>query len=160
MKKIDPVLLKIREKITDIKVAIFQPEATNEFSLPPNVVYIKDTDEEGNIWFYTSSNSQNQGIEEKKLYASLNFIKKGYSSKIEISGPAEVVENNYTLEGSTGENEHMILLKLKIMNASFTDHPSHNDSNIVKKIRNVYHYLFTNNVQHGEFHMNLAKSQY
>jgi len=52
----DTHLTFLREKIMETKVALFKSEINSELSLPTNVIQTINVDEEGNIYFFTSSN--------------------------------------------------------------------------------------------------------
>ncbi len=139
MNHIDTNLKFIKEKIELIKVGIFRPEADSFLQMQNNVVQIINVDTAGNVWFETTCKNfmaQDMG---RKIFAYLDFNSKGFSSRLVISGSAEIVE-----ELSSNTTSHSVLIKLKIVNAECVNYELTNEGNFFNKIKGVFQQTFFN----------------
>lgn len=153
----DTHLTFLREKIMETKVALFKSEINSELSLPTNVIQTINVDEEGNIYFFTSSNGVFAKNIDHPFYAYLDYHKKGYGQRLCISGKAVIVkEENEDIEpenddyGMTGKS--IVLIKMKIMQAEFFGQNMHQQLTLPQKIKNsINHIFFPSSEHHFKF---------
>lgn len=153
MKNIDTNLKLIKEKINLIKVGIFKPESDSDLYLPCNVVNVINIDELGNIWFQTTCKNFKSSDLGKNIYSYLDFKSKGFNSRIVVSGPAQIVEetnNELYQESESNFTAHILLIKLKIMNAEFVENNNIIDGNILNRIKGVFQQAFSSGT-HKQF---------
>ncbi len=114
----------LAEKICEIRKAIFRADVDTMQTLPNNLINTLDVDEEGYVWFLTSSNDNYTRFSEKEFYAYLEYYQKGQDVRLLISGVASiqdeaVIPEKFTLEplypGAT-----TFMIKLKIMKAEYS----------------------------------------
>lgn len=143
----DTHLTFLREKIKEIRVAIFKSEINCELSLPNNVVETIHTDDEGNIFFFTSCNGNYAGQIDVPFYAYLEYHKKGTDTRLRLSGKAIIVKED--TECSSPENEEhgisarsIVLVKMKIMQAEYFGEPVHQNNTWSQKLKSSFNHLF------------------
>lgn len=152
----DTHLLFLREKIKDIRVALFKSEINSVLSLPNNVVETIHTDDEGNIYFFTSCNGNYAGQINLPFYAYLDYHKKGTDTRLKISGKAVIV--NEDMDAVAPETEEhgihsrsIVLVKMKIMQAEYTGEPIRGKT-WTGKIKSTFNdFFFPSNEQHYVF---------
>jgi hypothetical protein len=127
--------LFLKEKIEEIKVALFRAESESVLQLPNNIISTLKVDDEGFIWFYTSCPDFYAPCLEKELYASLYYYQKG-NNCLQISGKASV-------ENAPMENElnRKVLLRVKIYKAQYFHTMSPAKNSIVNRIKSVLTHL-------------------
>ena len=152
----DTHLLFLRGKIKDIRVALFKSEINSELSLPNNVVETIHTDNEGNIFFFTSCNGNHAAQINLPFYAYLDYYKKGTDTRLKISGKAMIVneERNAAapeIEERGISSRSVVLVKMKIMQAEFSGEPMQ-ENTWTKKIKSTFnHFFFPASEQHYSF---------
>lgn len=153
----DTSLSFIREKIKDIRVAIFKSEINSELSLPNNVVETIHTDEMGNIYFFTSCNGSHAGQINLPFYAYLDYHKKGSDMRLRVSGKA-VIEREDGDVAALENEEHgihsrsIVLVKMKIMQAEYFGEPAQQNDTWTQKIKtSINHFFFPTSVQNYNF---------
>lgn len=153
----DTHLTFLREKIMETKVALFKSEINSELSLPTNVIQTISVDEEGNIYFFTSSNGVFAKNIDHPFYAYLDYHKKGYGQRLCISGKAIIVkEENEDLEPENNicntTETSIVLIKMKIMQAEFFGQSMHQQLTLPQKIKNsINHIFFPSSEHHFKF---------
>lgn len=153
----DTHLTFLREKIMETKVALFKSEINSELSLPTNVIQTISVDEEGNIYFFTSSNGVFAKNIDHPFYAYLDYHKKGYGQRLCISGKAVIVkEENEDLEPENNicntTETSIVLIKMKIMQAEFFGQSMHQQLTLPQKIKNsINHIFFPSSEHHFKF---------
>lgn len=119
----DENLFFIKEKIEEIKIALFKAEIDSILKLPNNIISTLKVDDEGSIWFYTSCNGLYAGEVDKEFFAYLEYHQKGRNTRLRISGKATVESSNdgaFTTASNSNTN-NLLLLKLKIMHAEYLE---------------------------------------
>ena len=59
----------LKEKITDIKIALFKTELNPELQLPNNIIQTFKVEDDGTIWFFTSCNGNHINHIDRSFYA-------------------------------------------------------------------------------------------
>ncbi|MGC4101968.1 hypothetical protein [Ferruginibacter sp.] len=145
-------LLFIREKIQEIKIALFKSEIDSELKLPNNVVQTLKVDDEGNAWFFTTIKNYSPGQIDKPFFAQLDYYKKGSDCRLHLSGEGSIVNDaGYDLcaienQASEGFKYEVVLIRMKIMHAEFYDLHEKNqfakESTWQQKIRTAINHWF------------------
>lgn len=153
----DTHLVFLREQIKDIRVALFKSEINSELSLPNNVVETIHTDNEGNIYFFTSCNGNYAGQINLPFYAYLDYHKKGTDIRLKISGKAAIVneeKNPVSPEiGKRGIHSiNIVLVKMKIMQAEYSGDAIQQNHTWTQKFKStINHFFFPSSGQHYNF---------
>lgn len=137
----------LKEKIKDIKIALFKTELNPALQLPNNIIQTLKVDDNGTVWFFTSCNGEHVKYIDKPFYAYLSYQKKGSDCYLQLSGKATLVntENeglfsicNYA-KGSYGK---LVLVKLKIMQAEFFENKLFENISWTDRVKNTFTHLF------------------
>ena len=137
----------IREKIIDIKTALFRSELDPELQLPNNIIQTLTVENDRTIWFFTSCNNNQVKNIDAVFYAYLNYQKKGTGSRLQLSGIASLVKTddeglfsiyNYP-KSSYGK---VVLVKMKIMQAEFFENKIVENISWTEKIKTTFNHLF------------------
>lgn len=150
----DTHLSFLKEKIMDIKVALFKSEINSELQLPNNVIHTLNVDGDGNIFFFTSCNGFYAEQIDQSFYAYLDYHKKN-DTRIRISGCATLIKEETQIEMTQTETLHLnslVLVKMKIMHAEYFDRSAQPNVSLVQKIRATFsHWFFPSSEQHYNF---------
>ena len=144
----DTPLNFLREKIQDIKVALFKSEINSELSLPNNIIETISTDREGNVYFFTSCRGNYATQIDHPFYAYLEYHKKGTDTRLRISGKAVIVKEEADMASPENE-EHgvnltsIVLVKMKIMQAEYFGQPAQHNDSWTQKIKSSFNHLFS-----------------
>jgi hypothetical protein len=115
-------LLFLKEKIEEIKVALFRAELESVLQLPNNIISTLKVDEEGYIWFFTSCSRPFAHYFDKELHTSLDYYQKG-NKCLRITGKAFIENANENVSPSDIQQKndlsHVVLLKVKILKAEY-----------------------------------------
>ena len=116
-------LVFLREKIKQIKIALFKPEKNDMLQLPNNIISTLKVDDEGNVWFFTSQKG-NYAQQPETFFAYLEYYQKGGDGRLRINGKASIVtdhdEVDFAVKPSVpGMYGQILLLKVKIMQAEY-----------------------------------------
>ena len=147
MPHLDANLAFLKEKIKDIKIALFKSEINSELQLPNNIISTLKVDEQGYIWFFTScTNNTAQNIE-RSFYAYLDFYKKGTDCRIQVSGKAVIADDDddvfLTMSNySRSTVGRLVLVKMKIMQAEYFENKQAPTFTFKEKIKDVFSQLF------------------
>lgn len=137
----------LKEKIKDIKIALFKTELNPELQLPNNIIQTLKVEDDGTIWFFTSCNGKHAEQIDKPFYAYLSYQKKGNGCNLQLSGKACFVKNdddgifsicNYP-KGSYGK---LVLVKMKIMQAEFFENNFFENNSWTEKVKHTLNHLF------------------
>jgi len=137
----------LKDKIKDIKIALFKTELNPELQLPNNIIQTLKVEDDGTIWFFTSYNGNQVENIDSSFYAYLSYQKKGTNCRLQLSGKACLVKNddnglfsicNYA-KGNYGK---LVLVKLKIMQAEFFENRPFENTSWGEKIKNSFTHLF------------------
>jgi hypothetical protein len=122
----DTHLAFLKDKIKEIKVAIFKPEMNSELHLPNNIIEVLKVDDDGVIYFFTSCTNDYANHLDRKFYGYLDFYRKGIEGRLMVSGSAEILEagdedlfaqSNF----SKSTASRIVLVKLKMMQAELLE---------------------------------------
>jgi len=133
----DTTLAFLKEKIEDIRVALFKAEINSVLQLPNNIISTLKVDADGFIWFYTSCNSNYATQVDKEFFAYLDYYQKGRDSRLRVSGRACIIEGCGSDADKT-ESANLILLKMKIMQAEYSGNDVEKQQTWVDKIKTTF----------------------
>ena len=121
--KQDTNLEFLKNKINEIKIALFKPESDFELQLPNNIVQTLRVEDDGTVWFFTTCNGYHARFMYKPFYAYLNYYNKNKGYRLQLSGKAIVVNdtNSFVDINDSKEQYTSVLVKMKIMKAEFDE---------------------------------------
>lgn len=137
----------LKEKIKDIKIALFKTELNPALQLPNNIIQTLKVEDDGTVWFFTSCNGKQVENIDSSFYAYLSYQKKGSGCRLHLSGKACLVKNdndglfsmcNYA-KGSYGK---LVLVKMKIMQAEFSENKIPETNSWTEKLKLSFSHLF------------------
>lgn len=135
----------LKQKINFIKIALFKSEFHSELHLPNNIIHTIKVDDDGTVWFFTSCNGDYAKYIDRSFYAYLDYYKKGTDCRLQLSGKANIVEDENEGLGADyekGPYGKLVLVKLKIMQAEFFENRPQVTTTWTDKIKNMIHHLF------------------
>lgn len=142
----DTNLLFLKEKIKEIKVALFKSEINSELQLPNNIIQILKIEDDGTIWFFTSCIRDQRENISKSFYAYLDFHKRGTDCRLQVSGKAIVQDDEDDLFSisnySNGTAGKMLLIKMKIMQAEYFESKPSTKETWTDKIKVALNHIF------------------
>ena len=123
----------IKDRIKDIRIALFKSEINSELQLPNNIIQTLKVDEDGTVWFFTSCSGDYAKNLDKSFYAYLDYYKKGTDCRLQVSGVANIVEDENDMLSVSNYSRNiagrLVLVKMKIMQAEyFETRPQVNES--------------------------------
>lgn len=139
----------LQKKIGEIRIAMFRPEMDSELQLPHNIVSTIKTDDDGNIWFFTSCNGQYAKNIDPNFYAYLDYNQKGGAYRLCISGKATIVQDDPAdhasrLHAHNSISNQVVLIKMKIMHAEYFENKAlQSTSSFKTRIRDFFTEIFT-----------------
>jgi general stress protein 26 len=144
----DENLVFLKEKIKDIKIALFKSEINSELRLPNNIIQTLKVEDDGTIWFFTSCSGDHAQNIDKSFYAYLDYYKKGTECRLQLSGRATIVEDDdesfLTMSNySKSTANRLVLVKMKIMQAEYFENRLPNVS-WKEKVKVAFNHLFFN----------------
>lgn len=126
---------KLREMIKDIDLCMLTTvdESDDLHSRPMSLN--GDVDEQGNLWFFTSSNSHKANEIERTPNVNVSFIDTDQQHYVSISGDAELVRDKQKIKElwkpvlkawfpDGPDQPDVALLKVKVKKAEYWDTPS------------------------------------
>lgn len=116
MKNQDKHLHFLRDTINRVGYARFRAETSYDLELPHNIIRTFKTDDEGNIWFFTSCRSTYAKDYNQPFYARLEYIENGGLTRLSVGGRAEIVKGS---EMDAPQKGTMVMIKLKMINVEF-----------------------------------------
>ena len=145
--KHDNNLVFLKEKINLIKIALFKSEINSELQLPNNIVQTLRVEDDGTIWFFTTCRGNPARFINKSFYAYLDFYKKDTGCRLQLSGKANIVDNDYestfsSWDGYSKEGYTTVLVKMKIMQAEFFENKIITDISWIERIKGIINNLF------------------
>ena len=119
----------LREKIQELRSAIFINTSNAVLKLPTCIVQTLKVDEAGQVWFFVNRPEQYLHEFDRAFPAQLNFFKKGKSFYLQVSGKAFIVTDpeelnevvNVTDDIRYKAMNHLVLIKFKMMHAEYYD---------------------------------------
>lgn len=116
----------LREKIEDIRSALFFSQSESVLKLPNSLVSALQVDEIGNIWLLAPRPKQQLKEFEQRFPVQLNFYQKGKEFYLNVAGnarivlePSELDEMLDSLQVQKNLLKKWILLKVKITDAEY-----------------------------------------
>lgn len=145
----DENLVFLKEKIKDIKIALFKSEINSELQLPNNIIQTLQIEDDGTIWFFTSCNGEYAKCIDKSFYAYLDYYKKGTECRLQLSGRATIVEDDgeafLTMSNySKSTASRLVLVKMKIMQAEYFETKQQQNVSWKDKMKGAFNQLFFN----------------
>lgn len=111
----------IKEKINDIRFALFKSELNPGLQLPDNIIQTFKIENDATVWFFTSYNGDHVKNIDPLFYAQLGYYQTGTGCRIQLSGKASLVKDDDGLflmcnhaKESYGK---LVLVKMKIIQA-------------------------------------------
>src|SRR3954471_25052112 len=140
----DDNLLFLQRKIGEIKVAMFKAEIDSELQLPNNIVSTLKTDNDGNIWFFTSCNGKYAKNIDKSFYAYLDYYQKGGAYRLRVSGKASIVQDTPTHASEIKPmKDNIALIQFKIMHAEYFENKALVTSSLKTRIKDFFTEIFS-----------------
>lgn len=139
----------LQEKIQDLRSALFFSLSDSVLKMPTTIVTALKVDEVGQVWFLVNRPAQALHQFDKEFPARLEFFKKGKRFYIKINGKASIIDDPEELnsiislpsEIKEQANEHMVLVKVRMMHADYYEKDIRPVSRI-QQLRNLYHKWF------------------
>ncbi|MET0466323.1 MAG: hypothetical protein ABW007_24410 [Chitinophagaceae bacterium] len=143
----DTNLQFIRERISELKNAIMYNNSQDVLRVPNNIAEAVEVDQEGMLWFTIKRPSGYMQQCDQVFPARLNFYKKGFDHRVEVSGRTTVV--NYI---SNGAKEDIVLLKMDMTEVEYTEPVAEkSETSIEKYVKQAYNwFLRTFSLEHRE----------
>lgn len=137
----------LKEKIKAIRFAIFKAEIHSELQLPNNIVQVLKVDTEGMMWFLTSCTGQHAKTVDKEFYAYMDFYRKGIDCRLQVSGKAEVIDDDDQSFLSMSDysktlSGRLVLIKMKIMQAEYFESKPESTGSFIDKCKDVFNHIF------------------
>lgn len=138
----------IREKIYEIRHAVMYSMSNGLVKIPNNIVSVIKVDNDGHLWFLCTPPSQKIEECECVFPARLQFYRKGKPFRMEISGKATVMNNEYQYASTTSgqaKNEKPLLVKMTMTNIEYTSTSERKEKGKIELIlENSYKWLLKN----------------
>ena len=142
----DDNLRFIQDKIQEFKMAMFRAEMDSELQLPNNIIATFKTDDEGNIWFFTSCNGAYAKHFEQDFFAHLQYYRKGQDSCLRLNGRASIVREEEDTAGldsnSNPGNAAIVLIKFKILHAEYCENKQATTASVKEKLKTFFNDMF------------------
>jgi len=137
----------LKEKINEIKIALFRTEEINsELKLPNNIITTLKVDDDGTVWFLTATKEYYEIVRliDKPFFAYLDYYRKGIDCHLRLSGKATIVHDTDEAFGINCGADHtgIVLVKMKIMQAEFYEKRGLTNLSWSQKIRSAFNHLF------------------
>ena len=136
----------LKEKISDIRIALFKSEINSELQLPNNIVQIIKLEEDGTVWFFTSCVRDQAENIDRSFYAYLDFHKKGTDCRLQVSGKAVIIndEDELILQSNYSKttSSKLLLVKMKIMQAEYFESKPSSNVTWTDKIKLALNHIF------------------
>ncbi len=145
----DENLVFLKEKIKDIRIALFKAEINSELQLPNNIIQTLKVEDDGTIWFFTSCSGEHAQSIDKSFYAYLDYYKKGTECRLQLSGKASIVEDDgeaFLTMSNYSKNiaSRIVLVKMKIMQAEYFETKHQHNVSWKEKVKGAFNQLFFN----------------
>jgi len=115
----------LREKIQDLKSALFFSQNTSLLRMATTIVSILKVDELGQMWFFVPRPKQALHEFDREFPVRLEFFRKGKRFFLHVAGRAFIVNDPEEINSLVYEEireqaaGHMVLIKLKMMKADY-----------------------------------------
>lgn len=137
----------IKEKINEMKTALFKTEPDPLLQLPNNIIQTLKVDHEGMVWFFTACNGIAPRLIDRPFFAYLNYHQKGNGGYLQLSGKASIAgyedQGLFSISQYTkGSYGRLVLVKLKIMQAEFFENSLVENHTWAEKLKHTFSHLF------------------
>lgn len=140
----DTNLQFIREKIYEIKHAVMYSMSNELVKIPNSIITVLKVDNEGNIWFLCTPPAYRVEECECVFPARLQFYKKGKFFRVEVSGKATIMNNEFNHNSSAAGKDKPILIKMAMTNIEYTSAEPKEKGKIEAILENSYKWLLKN----------------
>lgn len=135
----DKNLRFLQKKIGEIRIAMFKADIDPLLQLPNNIISTLKTDNEGNIWFFTSYKGKFTKIANRSFPACLEFYQKGGAYRICTNGKADIMEDDSFAFDSAKKR---VLIRFKIMHVKYFENRKLIYSSLKARIKDFFITLF------------------
>jgi general stress protein 26 len=139
----------IKEKIHEFKTAMFRAEMDSELQLPNNIISTFKTDDEGNVWFFTSCKGAYAQHLDQDFFAHLQYYRKGQDSCLKLNGRASIVkeeaDNTATDHNASSGNNNFVLIRFKILHAEYCENKQITTASVKEKLKTFFSDIFISN---------------
>ena len=131
-----------REKIQELRSALFFNTSNAVLKLPPCIISTLKVDEAGQVWFFVNRPGQYLHEFDKEFPAKLNFFRKGKRFFLNLTGKAFIISDPEELNELVSVDDevkqkamvNMVLIKFKITNVHYDERPVRGTS-LAQKLR-------------------------
>ncbi|MEP7141527.1 MAG: pyridoxamine 5'-phosphate oxidase family protein [Ferruginibacter sp.] len=143
----DDNLLFLENKIQEIKMAIFRAETGVVLQLTNNIISTIKTDSDGNIWFFTTFNSEYLKNVDKHFFAYLEYCQQEQYCRLRLSGKASIVvgdgeTGSFTIETNSPGKDNIVLIKFKILYAEYLENKQSEPISVKEKVKSFFTGIF------------------
>lgn len=132
----------LREKIEDIRSALFFSKSESVLRLPNSLVSALQVDEIGNIWLLAPRPKQQLREFEQRFPVQLNFYQKGKDFYLNVAGNARIILEPSEMDEMLNELQAQknILKKWILLKVEITDADYHGTAPVIKSswLTNLY----------------------
>jgi general stress protein 26 len=120
----------LRDKIQDLKHAIFFSQNTSLLRMATTIVTLSKMDELGQMWFFVPRPQQALQEFDREFPVRLEFFKKGRQFFLHVSGKAFIVTDPEEINGLVHEDireqaaDHLVLIKVRMLKADYFETPA------------------------------------
>lgn len=151
----------IQEKIMDIGNAMFSTNLTPELYLFNNVIKTIKTDDDGNIWFFTSCKGEYAKNIIGLFFTRLDYYQKGRDFRLHITGESSIVETITDVDSSEIGANNIVLIKCKITYVEYVQYSITNNISFTKKASKLINdFFFSNSYRQFDFTSRLFPNIY
>jgi general stress protein 26 len=134
----DTNLQFIREKIYKVRSAIMYSISDDLIKLPNSIITAVKVDEEGQLWFLCNKPAQRLEQCPQSFPVRLHFYRKGTFFHLEVSGKAEIVNNNYMGDPN---QEKPLLIRMNMVNVEYTEQEDKHRTMIEAWVEKAYAWM-------------------
>ena len=151
----------LKEKIQELRSALFFNTSNAVLKLPTCVVQTFKVDAAGQVWFFVNRPEQYLHEFDREFPARLNFFKKGKKFYLQMSGKAFIITDPEELNDVINVADdvrqkamnHMVLIKFKMIHAEYYDQ-SVQTNNMLHKVRTSFgKWLFGEKPAYRPYHL-------
>ena len=152
----------LREKIQDLRNAIFFSQNTSLLRMATTIVSISKVDELGQMWFFISRPPQALHEFDREFPVRLEFFRKGKKFFLHVSGKAFIVTDPEEINGLVHDDirelaaDHLVLIKVRMTKADYFESSGDlaNASGWWKDVRTQVHsWLFNTRPGYKPYHL-------
>jgi general stress protein 26 len=115
----------LREKILDLRHAIFFSQNTSVLRMATTIVTLSKMDELGQLWFFMPRPRQALHEFDREFPVRLEFFKKGRQYFLHVSGKAFIVTDPEEINGFVYDDireqaaDHLVMIKVRMLKADY-----------------------------------------